>query len=180
MKFTAIIAATAALIGSTSASDQIFFDLSKQEVMYHPDMVTLNGAQCRTDVQLIQMSEGYRACMYLDSVGVPTVCWGYNLHNYNARSEVSNAGSNLDKLLKGGCTTKPVCDALLNLYVSRSHGYAHNVFGNSLNKCKYAWAVATDMTYNMGEIGMKNFNWSFDNAMKNGQWSNAVNILKGT
>ena len=34
-------------------------------------------------VDMIKQAEGYRSCMYKDSMGVPSVCYGYNLKNYN-------------------------------------------------------------------------------------------------
>ena len=78
--------------------------------MYSPEFVTEDGNSCYSDTDLIKMSEGYRACTYLDTMGIPTVCWGYNLKNSNARTEVNNAGGNYDSLIKvGSCTTQTVC-----------------------------------------------------------------------
>ena len=40
---------------------------------------------CSSDTSLIKMSEGYNNCMYHDTKGIPTVCYGYNLKNGNAK-----------------------------------------------------------------------------------------------
>ena len=164
MKFTAI---TAVLVGAAS-SQQIMYELSKQDFMYTPDMIAEDGNGCMTDTDLIKQGEGYRSCMYKDTMGIPTICYGYNLQNYNAKSEVASAGGDYNSMINGGCTTKSVCDKLLSTYVSRSEGYAQSIFGNL--SCKYAQAVAVDMTYNLGKAGMEGFS-TFNSLMKSGNWA---------
>ena len=82
------------------------------------------GCKCMMDTDLIEQGEGYKACTYEDTMGFPTVCYGYNLKNKNAKSEVKQAGGNYKALIKGGCTTENVCKKLLNMYVERSKNEA--------------------------------------------------------
>lgn len=167
MKF---FTAAAALLGAVS-SQEIMYQLSKQDYMYTPDMITEEGNSCMRDTDLIKQGEGYRACMYHDTMGIPTICYGYNLKNANARSEVAAAGGNYDDMMKGGCTTQSVCNKLLQTYVSRSESYARSIFGSL--SCSYAQAVAVDMTYNLGESGMRSFN-TFDSLMRQGKYKEAA------
>merc|ERR1712147_186161 len=164
MKFTAI---TAALLGAAlAANDQIFYDLSKEEFMYAPDA---NG--CYSDTDLIKMSEGYRACTYLDTMGIKTVCYGYNLESGSA-SEVSKAGGDYQKLLTvGACTTQTVCNNLLNMEVQKAESAASSIFGGI--SCQCAKAVTVDMTYNLGSSGMRSFS-TFDSLVKQGKYADAA------
>ena len=58
--------------------------------------------------QHIKKSEGLETTMYLDKIKqkdwsikeIPTVCFGYNLYNKDARSKVEEAGGNYDSIMK--------------------------------------------------------------------------------
>ena len=56
---------------------------------------------CYSYTELVQIGEGYDACPYKDTMGHPTVCWGYNLDNYNAKTDVANAGGSYTDLMNG-------------------------------------------------------------------------------
>ena len=70
-------------------------------------------SSCESDTDLIKEAEGYRSCMYYDSVGVKTICYGYNLETASA-SEVAAAGGDLNDALNGGCFSQATCDQLLD------------------------------------------------------------------
>ena len=59
------------------------------------------GAQCMNYTDLIKDGEGLRTKMYYDTMGIPTICYGYNLQNYNARQVVASAGGNFDSMMAG-------------------------------------------------------------------------------
>ena len=50
-----------------------------QPVQGHHDMGLQHLQTCPTDLALIQQGEGFRSCKYLDTMGIPTICYGYNL-----------------------------------------------------------------------------------------------------
>ena len=52
-----------------------------------------------TDVELIKEGEGYRACTYLDTVGIKTVCYGFNLERGDSKSRVQAAGGDCPPLV---------------------------------------------------------------------------------
>mmetsp|Transcript_31399 Transcript_31399/g.50989 ORF Transcript_31399/g.50989 Transcript_31399/m.50989 type:complete len:96 (-) Transcript_31399:738-1025(-) len=37
---------------------------------------------CQSAQSLIEAAEGFRSCVYTDTTGHPTICYGYNLDNY--------------------------------------------------------------------------------------------------
>ena len=67
-----------------------------------------------SDTQLIKDGEGYRQCTYRDTMGIRTVCYGFNLERGNARSQVQAAGGNYDNLMAGGCANQNICNKLLD------------------------------------------------------------------
>ena len=118
---------------------------------------------CMGDNYLIKRNEGYRQCPYKDTKGHMTVCYGYNLDNPKAMQEVAKAGGSYKQLRSGKCTNKTVCDNLFNEYHQRSKASASKIFGRL--SCPYAQAVAVDMTYNLGQKGMKRFH-TFNKLLK--------------
>ena len=46
-----------------------------------------------TDVELVKDGEGLRLCSYYDSVGILTICYGYNLQSHT-RSQIEATGAN--------------------------------------------------------------------------------------
>ena len=82
--------------------------------MKFPFLLSLISAQdCYTDLQLIQMSEGFRACMYYDTRGIPTICYGFNLNKSSASSDLANVGADYSSVMNGGCLTESQCTQLL-------------------------------------------------------------------
>jgi len=139
-----------------------------------PTQAAPNG--CMHDLDLIKQGEGLRKCMYKDTMGIPTVCYGYNLQS-GSKSEVNAAGGDYDSLMKGGCTTQSVCDKLLSNQVKKAESAARNIYGSL--SCKYAQDIAVDMTYNLGSGGMASFH-QFIGLMKSGDYKGAAADGKGT
>ena len=108
--------------------------------------------------------------MYYDTMGIPTCCYGYNLKNGNARSQVSKAGGNYDSIMAGQAISQSVCNNLLDFEIAVSKKDKQALFGGL--KCKAADDVAVDMTYNMGYGTMSQFK-RFIGSMKAGNWAEA-------
>ena len=128
------------------------------------------GGSCASATSLIKSGEGLRTKMYYDTMGIPTVCYGYNLKNGNARSQVSKAGGSYDAIMKGQATSQSVCNKLLDFEIAQAKKDKQALFGNL--KCSAANDVAIDMTYNMGKGTMSQFK-KFIAAMKAGKWQEA-------
>merc|ERR1719453_2697866 len=178
MKFVA-----AALMGLVS-SQQLYNDLPESFILDDSNMpnMTPNYGYQMLDLQnlnscgssansLIKDGEGLRTKMYYDTMGIPTVCYGYNLRNGNARSAVKKAGGDYDSIMNGQATSQKVCDNLLKKEVDVAKSAAKSIFGSL--KCSAAQDVAIDMTYNLGSGGMRGFP-NFIKAMKAGNWQTAA------
>lgn len=133
-------------------------------------------AGCRTDLSLVEEAEGLRLCTYKDTMGIPTVCYGYNLHNGNARAEITSVGGDYDSVIKGGCLTQNQCSELLNKELANARSGAVKVFGN---QCPCIEAVLVDMTYNLGEGGVASFT-TLKSLIEKHEYAAAANDLKGT
>ena len=133
----------------------------------------------KSDVDLIKQGEGLRTCTYKDTMGIKTVCYGFNLERGNARGLVQKAGANYDQLNRvGACTTQAVCDKLLNDEVYNARQIVKSQYGSSI-KCKAAEAVVTDLAYNLGSGGLSQFK-KFKAAIQSQNWSQAANELNNS
>ena len=133
----------------------------------HHDMGLQHLQTCPTDLALIQQAEGFRSCKYLDSVGVPTICYGYNLQNGSARADIASVGGNYDSVMNGSqCLSQAQCTTLLQKRVNVARSGESAIFGNSIS-CACAKNVLVDMTYNLGQAGLASFG-QFDSLMKQG------------
>ena len=140
-------------------------------------LMDLSGS-CPSALSMIKSGEGFRSCMYKDTKGIPTICYGYNLRNGDARSAITREGANFDDVLSGKkCLSESQCTDLLQKEVNVATSGKNSIFGNL--GCACADAVAIDMTYNMGAGSMRSFN-TFNNLMKTHQWVAAANDLAGT
>ena len=135
--------------------------------LQHHDMGLQQLQTCPTDLALIQQAEGFRSCKYLDSVGVPTICYGYNLQNGSASADIASVGGNYASVMNGSqCLSQAQCTTLLQKRVNVARSGESAIFGNSIS-CACAKNVLVDMTYNLGQAGLASFG-QFDSLMKQG------------
>ena len=140
------------------------------------ELQMVNG--CQSDTELIKISEGYRSCMYKDSVGIKTICYGYNLERSCARAAVTAVGGNYDAVMDGGCLTQSQCNSLLDTEVKSAEQGERSIYGSKVS-CQCAVSVLVDMTYNLGQAGLASFH-TFNSLMEQGKWVDATNDLKTT
>ena len=136
------------------------------------------GAQAyKSDTDLIKDGEGLRLCTYKDTMGIKTVCYGFNLERgSSARSRVEAAGENYDRLNNvGACTTQAVCDKLLSTEVQNARNIVQQQYGNTIS-CPAAKAVIVDMAYNLGSGGLAQFK-NFKSSIQAGRWAEAADGL---
>ena len=128
-------------------------------------------AAWKSDIDLIKQGEGRRKCTYLDTMGLKTVCYGFNIDRGNTRSTVQAAGGNFDAINKvGGCTTQQVCNNLLDKEIASARSIGRNFATVS---CPAAQAVVTDMAYNLGAGGLGAFQ-KFKAALNRKDWNGAA------
>mgnify|MGYP001626543346 CR=1 FL=1 len=114
------------------------------------------ASSCETDTQLIKEGEGYEACMYYDSVGVKTICYGFNLETGSAASEVAAVGGDYSSVISGGCLSKSQCNSLLDTEVDKARDGKKSIYGAHVG-CQCADYVLVDMDYNLGTSGLAIF-----------------------
>ena len=136
------------------------------------------ASTCYTDTKLIKMSEGYEACMYLDSVGVKTICYGFNLETGDAKSEVEAVGGDYNDVINGGCLTSSQCDSLLDTEVDQARAGEESIYGSTTG-CKCADYVLVDMDYNLGTAGLASFT-TFQSYIEEQDWDAAADDLYTT
>mmetsp|Transcript_6742 Transcript_6742/g.11310 ORF Transcript_6742/g.11310 Transcript_6742/m.11310 type:complete len:119 (-) Transcript_6742:271-627(-) len=101
----------AAILSTASAEQEFVIGVEEQEETANPPN------SCMSDTDLIKLSEGYRACMYKDTMGIKTICYGYNLERSQAKSQITNVGGDYNSVMSGGCLTQTQCNSLIDLDV---------------------------------------------------------------
>ena len=114
-----------------------------------------NLAGCQSDTSLVEQGEGFRSCMYKDTMGIKTICYGFNLQKSGASRQVAAVGGNYNSVINGGCLSQTVCNNLLNDAVASAESGEQSIYGNV--PCYCAKEVLVDMTYNLGVSGLSGF-----------------------
>ncbi len=109
----------------------------------------------------IAINEGLSLTMYYDTVGVPTIAYGFNLQNANADAILRNAGVTDIAGVKAGRTAltqaqaDSTFDQMLPGYVNDARGtLGPGVFDQLSDARRF---VIVDMTYNLGVAGWLGF-----------------------
>ena len=131
---------------------------------------------CESAEDLIKEAEGFRKCEYKDTMGHPTICYGFNLDASGAKEKIEKVGGDFNKVYNGGCLTETQCTELLTPAVQSAEAAAGAIFGR---QCSCVQAVLADMTYNLGAAGMSSFH-TFISDIKNHEWSAAAADGRGT
>lgn len=145
-------------------------------------LLPLATLSCSTDIQLIEKHEGLELCVYTDTTGNPTICYGFNLNKGGASSEVARVGGDYSKLVNKNlpsserCLSQTQCVELLTPDVQSAESGAKAVFGSY---CPCVQAVLTDLVYNLGQAGAAQFT-TFKSYLQAHNYKEAANDLKGT
>ena len=126
----------------------------------------------KSDTELIKQGEGFRSCTYKDTMGIKTVCYGFNLERGStARNEVSAAGGDYNSLINGGCASQSVCNKLLDKEVQNARSIVRSQYGSI--SCPAAQAVVVDLAYNLGSGGLAGFR-NFKANIQSKNWNGAA------
>ena len=140
----------------------------------------------------IAVNEGCRLRMYHDTVGIPTIAYGFNLQNANAKAILQAAGVTDVAGVIAGTTAltqaqaDSTFDQMLPHYVNDAKGtLAPGVFDKLSDARRF---VVVDMTYNLGVAGWMGFPSArgainaavaaTDTATKTAQYNKAADQMK--
>ena len=115
-------------------------------------------------------------CEYKDTMGHPTVCYGFNLDRVDARSKIESVRGDFNKVYAGGCLSQGQCDTLLGGDIATAEGNEKKIFGSV---CECVRNVLIDMTFNLGYPKMRGFT-EFIGLIKAETWKSAGEDLKTT
>ncbi len=124
-----------------------------------------------------KLNEGYKPCVYKDSMGHPTIGVGFNLDKFGARSEIESVGADYNKVLNGSeCLNDRQIEELFNKdmdsAVSCAEGFVSGI-GDTPES-----AVA-DMAFNMGCATLHTFT-TFRSLLQNKEFAKAADDMKTT
>lgn len=101
--------------------------------------------------------EGRSNTVYLDSVGIPTVGVGFNLHRPDAPSKLAAVGADYNAVLNGASLTDAQIDQLLAWDLETYLGHARDLVSNFDQHPDEIRQILVDMTFNLGRQGFANF-----------------------
>lgn len=145
-------------------------------------LLVLSASACQTATQLIEKHEGLELCVYTDTTGNPTICYGFNLNKSGAAAEIASVGGNFHHLMDTDdtpderCLKQDQCEKLLTPDVNSAASQAASIFGSY---CSCVQAVLTDFVYNVGEGTAATFT-TFKSLLQAGNYAGAANDLKGS
>jgi len=117
------------------------------------------SSQCAS---FIKSNEGYVQCVYNDSLGNPTVCWGHLL---------TGGGS--------GCLSQSQCQSYFSNDYATAYSGAQTVVNNFSSLTPARQCVLIDMTFNLGLGGLKSFS-QFLSYVQSGNYAAAASDMLHT
>lgn len=113
-------------------------------------VASILGGECNS-YEREKLNEGYRTCVYKDSMGIPTIGVGFNLKKFGARSEIEEVGADYDKVLAGTqCLTDSQIETLFNKDMSKAVSCASGFVSNYNQIGEGPQSALADMAFNMG------------------------------
>ena len=162
---------------SCHAKDDAQAPPSVQPNASHVDAPTLQDCDARS---LIARHEGKRDCVYIDTMGHPTIGIGYNLDNSGARSAIAAVGADYDSIRSGKtCLTNSQVMKLFEPSYQSAVAGAKRAVSSFGSLCCGVQTVMTDMDYNLGDGGFGSFH-GFISFINQGKWADAAADGRGT
>lgn len=98
-----------------------------------------------------KLNEGYKTCVYKDSLGIPTIGVGFNLRKFGAKSEIESVGADYDKVLNGSeCLTDSQIERLFEKDMDSAVSCAEDFVSNWSSIGTSRQSALADMSFNMG------------------------------
>ncbi len=130
--------------------------------------VNAQTGSCTYDdfIEHLKLREGFRECVYRDSLGKPTVCYGH----------LVRPGDNLSM---GDCVTQERCDQLLRQDAQSAYNAARSQASQTPCQDSCFVNALAAVNYQLGTGWYTKFPNTW-NLIKNGQWDEAADALNGT
>jgi len=139
--------------------------------------VTLKAGECDS-YDREKLNEGYKTCVYKDSMGIPTVGVGFNLKKIGAKGEIESVGADYYKVLNGSqCLDDRQIETLFNRDMDTAKGCAKSWIPSSLPSGPES--AINDMAFNMGCLTLHQFG-TLKSYIEKGDYSGAAEDMKGT
>lgn len=135
---------------------------------------------CDSIQDMVAWAEGRRACVYRDSLGIPTVGIGFNLQRSDARTIFSRFGIDYNAVLNGSrCLTDAQMTQLFNNDLQWADAGARACVGSFANQPVCVQRTLIDMTFNMGRNAL--CSWpNFVAQLGRREYTAAANNMAGT
>ena len=115
------------------------------------------GGECNS-YEREKLNEGYRTCVYKDSMGVPTIGVGFNLKKFGARGEIEAVGADYDKVLVGTeCLNDRQIQELFEKDMGSAVGCASSFVSNYGSIGDGPQSALADMAFNLGCEQLREF-----------------------
>lgn len=127
-----------------------------------------------------KLNEGYKPCVYKDSMGIPTIGVGFNLEKFGAKGEIESVGANYGKVMNGSeCLTdsqiKTLFDKDMDTAVSCVRDWVSNWSSIGINR----QSCLADMAFNMGCATIKDFR-TMKADIESGEYSAAAKDMQNS
>ena len=163
----AVLLIGAALIGYTTISNY-----------FTPEEI--GACSCDSIEDMVAWAEGKKACVYKDSLGIPTIGIGFNLKRSDARSVCSRCGVDYDAIYSGSkCLSDSQISCLFNYDLSWAQDGARSCVPSYYSHHRCIQNVLVDMTFNMGKTSL--CGWpNFVKQLGNKDYQGAATNMKST
>lgn len=127
-----------------------------------------------------KINEGYKPCVYKDSMGIPTIGVGFNLKKFGAREEIQRVGADYNALLNGSqCLKDNQIKELFERDMDTAVSCVSSWISNWSSIGTSRQSALADMSFNMGCATIHQF-VSMRAAIEKGDYSAAVKGMEGS
>jgi lysozyme len=126
---------------------------------------------------MLKKHEGVERKAYKDTRGILTIGVGYNLTNPSAKADLTAAGIDYKKAVRGAPLSDNQIDDLLHISMKRAVHDAQRFFPKFWQLPYDAQLVVADMSFNLGLNKLNKFE-KFKTALEKGDWDEAANQMK--
>lgn len=126
---------------------------------------------------MLKKHEGIERKAYKDTRGILTIGVGYNLTNPSAKADLTSAGIDYNKAVRGASLNDTQIDNLLHISMKRAVHDAQKFYPNFWKLPYDAQLVVADMSFNLGLNKLNKFK-NFKAALEKGDWDEAANQMK--
>ncbi len=106
---------------------------------------------------LVKKHEGCRLFVYKDSLGIPTIGWGFNLQRAGAKEALAKADAVLANVLAGAPLTQYQADKLLAADLLAATSDVKRICPAFATLDPQAQAVLVDLSFNLGVATLATF-----------------------